>query len=80
MPEINVAEVPERQGTGYPPPFDARKALGQSLPKAQLTPQEVKKAMLVMGAELEREYPIGTSPRTRYCNAALRPDQASAAD
>jgi hypothetical protein len=49
MPKINVAEVRERQGTGYPPPFDARKALGQNLPKAQLTPQEVEKAMLVMG-------------------------------
>jgi uncharacterized cupin superfamily protein len=23
MPKINIADVPERQGTGYPPPFDA---------------------------------------------------------
>jgi uncharacterized cupin superfamily protein len=22
MPKINIADVPERQGTGYPPPFD----------------------------------------------------------
>lgn len=60
--------------------FDARKALGQNLPKAQFTPQEVKKAMLAMGAELDREYPVGTPLRTRYRNAALHPDQASAAD
>lgn len=60
--------------------FDARKALGQNLPKAQFTPQEVRKATLAMGAELDREYPVGTPLRTRYRNAALHPDQASAAD
>ncbi|RKF45034.1 hypothetical protein BCY88_27970 [Paraburkholderia fungorum] len=60
--------------------FDARKALGQNLPKAQLTPEKIRKAMSLMGAELDREYPVGTPLRTRYRNAALHPDQASAAD
>ncbi|WP_157659979.1 hypothetical protein [Burkholderia ubonensis] len=60
--------------------FNARKALGQNLPKAQVTPGEVKKAMLAMGAELDRENPIGTPLRTRYRNAALHLDRASADD
>jgi hypothetical protein len=60
--------------------FDARKALGQNLPKAQLRPREVRKAILAMGAELDREYPIGTPLRRQYRNAALRPDLASGAD
>jgi hypothetical protein len=60
--------------------FDARKALGQNLPKAQVTPEQIRKAELAMGGELDRDYPIGTPLRTRYRNAALHPDQASAED
>ncbi len=63
MPKIDIAAVPERKGTGYPPPFDApcagriRQRLGDAVPQVQ---RRTVKVIL----PLYRTYK-GTRTRTR---------------